>query len=437
MTDRLPPSSKGAAWRNTWQIVRDPKRALEGWGKTLGDPFLIPTLNGRVVITGRADLIREIFGNDPANYDPFATGALVPILGEGSMLTMGGETHRRERKLVMPMFHGDRMRAYGSAMQEVALEKVNQYLDRSPIVPALELMTGISLEVIVRTVFGVEHRDLSESIMRASREVIRKLNPILFFSRRTHVPFLGLSPWDRFRAARQKLRDIFDAIYEQHKKDGSQGEDILSMMTAARYEDGEPITRDHLREELATFLFAGHETSAIAMTWAIYHLHSHPESLRTLQNELRSLPDRTPASLAASPYLKAVVQESLRLHPIVTEVLRKLRVPMQLGEYSIPAGFAVAPATVLAHYNPTTYTDPDAFRPERFLERNYSPFEYMPFGGGHRRCIGAAFAAYEMAIVLGTLLSEHRWELVDAEPVVPKRRNLTMGPSSNVSIRKV
>jgi cytochrome P450 len=436
MNSGLPPSIEGAWW-NTWQIVRDPRRALEGWVKLHGDPFLVHTLNGTVVITGRADLIREIFGNDPANYDPFATAALVPILGEGSMLVMGGETHRRERKLVMPMFHGDRMRAYGSAMQEVAIEKVNQFLERGPAIPTLELMTGISLEVIVRTVFGVDHRNLSDSIMHASREVIRKLNPILFFSRRTHFSLFGVSPWDRFQAARHKLRDVFDAIFEQRQKDGFQGEDIFSMMNAARYEDGEPITRDHLREELMTFLFAGHETSAIAMTWAIYHLHSHPESLRTLRDELHDLPDRSPASLAAAPYLKAVVQESLRLHPIVTEVIRKLRVPLQLGEWNLPAGLAVAPATVLAHYNPTTYPDPDAFLPERFLKRTYSPFEYMPFGGGHRRCIGAAFAAYEMAIVLGTLLSEHRWELVDAGPVVPKRRNLTMGPSSNVSIRKV
>jgi cytochrome P450 len=337
----------------------------------------------------------------------------------------------------MPMFHGDRMRAYGVAMQQIARTKLDEHLARGSVVSTLNLMTSISLEVIVRTVFGVSHRELSESIMDASREVVRKTNPILFFSTKTHFRFLGFSPWDRFQSARLKLRKLFNEIYEQRQKAPSEGEDIFSMMTAARYEDGEPIARDHLREELMTFLFAGHETSAIAMTWAIYHLHTHPETLRTLKQELRNLPDRSPASLAAAPYLKAVVQETLRIHPIVTEVIRKLKSPMSLGEWNLPAGFAVAPATVLAHYNPATYPDPDAFRPERFLERSFSPFEYLPFGGGHRRCIGAAFASYEMAIVLGTILSEHSWKLVDSQEVIPNRRNLTMGPSTQVPIFKM
>jgi cytochrome P450 len=273
--------------------------------------------------------------------------------------------------------------------------------------------------------------------MDAIRKVVRKTNPILFFSTKTHFSFLGLSPWDRFQAARLQLRKLFNELYEQRQQNPTDGEDIFSMMTAARYEDGESITRDHLREELMTFLLAGHETSAIAMTWAIYHLHTNPAVLETLREELRTLPDRSFASLAAAPYLKAVVQETLRIHPIVTEVLRKLRTPMSLGEWTIPAGFAVAPATVLAHYNSAAYPDPDTFQPERFLERSYSPFEYFPFGGGHRRCIGAAFASYEMAIVLGTILGEHAWELVDKVQVTPSRRNLTMGPSTQVPIRKM
>mgnify|MGYP003345064655 FL=1 len=128
---------------------------------------------------------------------------------------------------------------------------------------------------------------------------------------------------------------------------------------------------------------------------------------------------------------------TLRMHPIVTEVIRKLRTPMQLGPWTIPAGYSLAPAAILAHYRPEIYPEPDTFRPERFLERSFSPFEYMPFGGGHRRCIGAAFASYEIAIVLGTILSNHRWQLVETQEVVPKRRNLTMGPSSDVKIRSV
>ena len=145
--------------------------------------------------------------------------------------------------------------------------------------------------------------------------------------------------------------------------------------------------------------------------------------------------DDSPGSLASAPYLKATIQETLRIHPIVTETLRKLKSPLRLADYMLPAGVAVAPATVLAHHNPSTYTEPELFRPERFIDHSYSAFEYMPFGGGHRRCIGAAFASYEMAIVLGTILKRYQLELVDSNLVVPKRRNVTIGPSSGVPIR--
>jgi cytochrome P450 len=226
-----------------------------------------------------------------------------------------------------------------------------------------------------------------------------------------------------------------DQVVEQRRSPDSQHDDILSMLCGATYEDGEPITREHIYSELMTFLFAGHETTALSLTWAIYHLHRNPGTLKSLRLELDALSELSPAQLAAAPYLKAVVQETLRIHPLVTETLRKLKAPLDLDGYILPPGIAVAPATVLAHHNPVTYPDPEVFRPERFIERSYSPFEYMPFGGGHRRCIGAAFASYEMAIVLGTLIQGYEIELVDSHPVVPKRRNVTIGPSTAVPIR--
>ena len=260
---------------------------------------------------------------------------------------------------------------------------------------------------------------------------------MLFFSRKTHFSFLGFSPWDRWTKAKKELFRLLDEVIEKRQQSHFQSDDILSLLCAATYEDGQSITREHIYSELMTFLFAGHETTALSLTWAIYHLHKNRESLSCLKQELDSLSDDSPASLTSAPYLKATIQETLRIHPIVTETLRKLKEPLQLGEYLLPIGMAVAPATVLAHHNPSTYTEPELFRPERFIERTYSPFEYMPFGGGHRRCIGAAFASYEMAIVLGTLLKRFELELIDSEPVVPKRRNVTIGPSTGVPIRVI
>ncbi|MDP1560042.1 MAG: cytochrome P450, partial [Pirellulaceae bacterium] len=187
--------------------------------------------------------------------------------------------------------------------------------------------------------------------------------------------------------------------------------------------------------ELLTFLFAGHETTALSLTWAIYHIFRDVRIVEKLRTELDSLPDEAPAALAEASYLKATIQETLRVNPLITETLRKLREPMELGEYHLTAGMGLALATVLAHYNPTTFPEPDLFRPERFIEQSFSPFQYMPFGGGHRRCIGAAFASYEMAMVLGVFLRRFDFQLLDPRPVVPKRRSVTMGPSSPVPVK--
>lgn len=432
---RLPPGPPGS-WRPTLALIRNPRAALEGWAKTYGDPFLLNALNGPVVVTGREDLIRTIHGQDPNIYAPFATATIEPMIGAGSMLILSGEPHRRERRLMMPMFHGDRMKAYGLSMQQSALEQFDRFRAGGQIV-TLELMTAISLEVIVRTIFGGKDPELTSRLMGASRALVANSHPLLFFSRKTHLSLLGFSPWDRYVKAKTQLFRLLDEVITARQQVGNEGDDILSLLCSATYEDGEKITRDHIYAELLTFLFAGHETTALSLTWAIYHLNSHAHVLSRLREELDGLADDSPASLASAPYLKATVQETLRIHPIVTETLRKLKEPLQLGEYVIPIGTAVAPATVLAHHNPVTYPDPEEFRPERFIERSYSPFEYMPFGGGHRRCIGAAFASYEMAIVLGTLLKRYELELVDSKPVVPKRRNVTIGPSTGVPVRVV
>jgi cytochrome P450 len=430
---RLPAGPAGR-WKPTLKLVRDPRGAMESWVQKYGDPFLLNALNGSVVVTGREDLIRTIHSQDPSLYAPFAMPTIVPLIGSGSMLVLEGEAHRRERRLMMPMFHGDRMKAYGETISQLTDQQIEAVRGQAQI-KTLELMTNISLETIVRTIFGGDQPERVAELIDASRKIVSASSPLLFFSRKTHISCLGLSPWDRWNAAKKHLLGLLDEVVVQRQKSSQHHDDILSLLCGATYEDGEAITRDHIHAELMTILFAGHETTALTLTWGVYHLLKHPEVLAKLRQKLDALPDDSPAQLTAAPYLKATVQETLRLHPILTEVLRKLNAPLQLGEYLVPAGYAVAPATILAHYNPQTYPDPDTFRPERFLERSFSPFQYMPFGGGHRRCIGAAFASYELAIVLGTLCRRYEFKLLDARPVVPKRRSVTMGPSTSVPIQ--
>lgn len=429
----LPPGPKGK-WGPTLRLIRNPREAMESWAKEFGDPFLLTALNGPVVVTGREDLIRVIHGQSPEIYEPFAVATIGPLIGPESIFVLDGDAHRRERRLVTPMFHGDRMKAYGQAMQETAIEQLTARIGDDPISTS-SLMTSISLEIIVRTIFGSDDRQAAVQMMEASHQMVAAAHPLLFFTRRAHFSFLGLSPWDRWKKAKSRLTRLFDQASETRRESAVERSDILSLLSNAKYEDGQPITQRHLQSELLTYLFAGHETTAVSMTWAIHHIHRNPPVLLRLREELDSMSDPSPAELAAAPYLKCVIQETLRIHPIVTETLRKLKEPIDLGDHHIPAGMAVAPATVLAHHNPTTYPDPESFRPARFEDRSYSPFVYMPFGGGHRRCVGAAFATYEMAIVLGTLLKHYDFALLDTKPVVPKRRSVTIGPSSDIPVR--
>lgn len=432
-TTKLPSGPKGK-WRPTLRLIRNPREAMEAWRKEFGDPFLLNALNGPVVVTGREELIRTIYGQSPDMYEPFAIATLIPLLGSGSIFVLSGDDHRRERRLVMPMFHGDRMKAYGHVMQQASVEQLIKNDFHQPVMMA-QLMTAISLEVIVKTIFGGDDSQTALDMIDASHRIVAAANPLLFFSKKTHISFLGLCPIDRWNKAKANLIALFDRAIEARQMTGKSRQDILALLCQAKYEDGQPISRAHIYSELMTFLFAGHETTALSMTWAIYHLHRNQSILARLREELDALPDEQPETIAAAPYLKAVVQETLRIHPIVTETLRKLTMPMELGEFTVPAGMAVAAATVLAHYNAEVYPDPETFRPERFVEKSYSPFEYMPFGGGHRRCVGAAFAGYEMAIVLGTLLKRFEFQLLDTKVVVPKRRSVTMGPSSQIPVR--
>lgn len=431
----LPPGPKGSLFP-TLKFIRSPRKMLEQWRADFGDPFLLHALNGPIVLTGREDLIREIFGSDPDLFDQFAIQTILPVMGSGSLFAMVGGQHRRERKLLMPMFHGDRMRSYGKNMCELAVQLAEAKLAAGRV-ETLPLMTDISFGVIVQNIIGGADPSELEGLVQASRKVIEAIRPILLFTRRSHISFLGLTPWDRFVRAKEDLYQKIDNIIDRRQAGNGTGsgahDDILSLLCQATYEDGQPMTREHIRDELLTFLFAGHETTALSMTWAIYHLHRHPVSLSRLLIELDQCGE-DPVELASAEYLKACVQETLRLHPIVTEVVRKLKQPLQLDKFTIPAGYAVSPVTVLAHYNSEVYVEPEAFKPERFLEKSYSPFCYMPFGGGHRRCVGAAFATYEMAMILGTLLKRFSFQLLETTEVVPVRKNVTMAPSSSVPL---
>ena len=428
------PSSKLVA---TYQLMRDHYAFYDKLYERYEDPALVPTMHGEALITHDPELARQIFAHSsPEDFKPFAVEHMRPILGDGSLLLLDGAAHREERKLMMPAFHGERMRAYGESMRQAARHQLAQVAKGQAFI-AQEITTATSLEVIVRTVFGVAREEDVTRVMAAVDELVQAMHPAVIFFKGLQRDFLGMGPWPRLVKARQALDELlFEQIQQRRADARAAGEDILSMLTQARYEDGQAMSDQALRDELVTLLIAGHETTGVALAWALYHLHRSPELLARLRQELDEASQDDLAALTRRPYLSAVCQETLRLYPIVPDVLRVMREPMQLGAHTVQAGQLVGVAISAIHHDPTLYPAPMRFDPERFLTRKYKPWEYMPFGGGHRRCIGAAFASFELAVVLATWLSEERFELLDGE-VKAKRRNVTLGPSTGVRMRRL
>jgi cytochrome P450 family 110 len=423
---------------NTFRFAAQPLETLRDMRVRYGDPFYTQTLNGRMVVTAEPELIREVFANrDPDLFAVFATHAMEAFFGTRSVLTSFGEPHKQDRKLLTPPFHGERMRAYGSVMVEATRRAFAGTKPGQPFI-AIEHATAISLEAIVRAVFGIEERELLERTQHVLENTLGAAKPMFLFSKATQLAPFGLGPWASYLRASAAADQLLYEQIERTRPNTAGREDILSMMIDSRYDDGSAMTDSHIRDELRTLLIAGHETSSITLSWALYDVHRNGEVKRKLLAELDALgPDPSPDTLAKLPYLTAVVDEALRMHPVVEAVFRVLRKPWQLGGYELPAGMSVAVAIPVVHRREDIYPNPDAFEPERFLTRKPKPYEYLPFGGGNRRCIGAAFAHYEVCVALATILREFELELTEPTEVPIARRSLTLGPKTGIRMRMI
>ena len=433
----LPPGSRRTL-RNTFNSAVRALEFMAEMRERYGDPYSLSALNGQVVVTAEPEHIRTIFATqDTERFDVFAGPALEAFLGRHSLLMLTGQTHRRERKLLNPPFHGDRMRAYGQAIVAATRRSIGALRPGQAFV-AIDRTQAISLEVIVRAVFGVEDLAEIDAHMQATVEAFAAAKPLFFFAKAAQVAPFGLGPWASYQRRSQAAdRLLYDQI-ERVRDQAAEREDILSMMLCARYDDGSSMSDSDIRDELRTLLLAGHETTAITLAWALDAVHRHTEVKERLLAEIEGLgAEPAPEALAKLPYLGAVIDEALRLWPPAEIVARKLREPWHFAGYDLPAGVTVMAAVGTVHYRPDIYPEPHVFRPERFLERKPGPFEYLPFGGGHRRCIGAAFALYEAKLALATMLREWTFELREPGPVPIARRNVTLGPKTGVRMALV
>ncbi|MFT3774914.1 MAG: cytochrome P450 [Minicystis sp.] len=405
----LPPGPPLPASVQTMLYLTKPTEFLDACHRRYGDLFVVDTLLfGREVTVVDPELVKQVFTGDP---DELRAGEanvfLEPLVGPRSVLLLDGPEHLRQRRLMMPPFHGERMMAYARTMREIT----EQIIDTFPAGRPFSLhpyMQRITIEIILRTVFGVEdgaHLDeLREALTRLldrQSSLLASLGTIPMFRRSV----LGLSPWDGFLRDRARADALIYAQIARRRADPTPQADVLSMLLDARDEQGRPMSDAELHDELMTLLAAGHETTASMLCWAFELILGDGRVEARLRNEAR---DAGPENAARLDYTDATIKEALRLHPVIPAVGRKLRSPMTLGGYEIPAGMLVVPSSYLTHRHPSVYPDPTAFKPERFVDRKPDPYAWYPFGGGVRRCLGMAFALYEMKIVIATMLSRVR-----------------------------
>ena len=441
------------AWMQHLRWVGDPIGYMETAAQQYPDIFAAKVIGfgGNLVFVNHPPSIQEILTNDASgttrsgkNRTYAAPGhlnrILSPLLGDSSVIMLDADRHRRRRQLLMPPFHGDRMRAYG---QIICNRTVNAF-DKVPlkqVFSARSVAQEVSLDVIMQTVFGMAEGDRFQQLKQLLASMADLFqsplsSSILFF------PILqkdlgAWSPWGNFVRERQQLdRLIYTEIAERRSQPEGDRIDILSLLMAARDETEQPMTDKELRDELMTLLFAGHETTATAISWALYWVH-HLSAVRSkLLLELATLSDTPdPMEIFRLPYLTAVCNETLRIHPIaMLTFARIVQEPITLLNHCLEPGNAVVGCIYLLHQREDLYPNPKQFKPERFLDRQFTPYEFMPFGGGARRCIGEALAMFEMKLVLATILSRYELSLATTQPEYPRRRGVTLAPANGVKM---
>ncbi len=440
---KLPNICRVPTFLQTFQVMFDQFGVLERYHQKYGDIFYTPASFSfpPFVIFNDPKAIAQVFTADPNLFEVGKQTSLAirVLLGEKSLAALSGVQHQRHRKLLMPPFHGERMKSYGETMIDITKKVISQWQIGKPF-SIRDYTQEISLRVILETIFGLDEGERFDRLRQVLIEWLDIFNSplkssLLFF------PLLqkdlgAWSPWGQFVRQKRIIHEILNTEIDRRRNNpDTLGEDILSLMLAARYEDGKPMSDEEIRDELMTMLFAGHETTANSLTWAFYWLHYLPEVGEKLKLELNSLGDNLDFNtINKLPYLNAVVSETLRLHPVVAFVGRQLKAPFEIMGYTFEAGTSLFPSIYLTHQREDIYPEPKKFKPERFLEKQFSPYEYLPFGGGNRRCLGYAFALFEMKLVLATVLSQVELELLDKRPLKTVRRGITFTPAGGVKM---
>jgi cytochrome P450 len=438
----LPNGPKSPSFVQTLKFIVNPMSFMEACAKRYGDIFTL-RLKNPVVIVSNPQAIQQILTSDTKDFTAPSTGnkPFEPLMGKHSVIMASGAAHRRQRQLLMPPFHGDRMRVYADIISKITDEVMSQQ-EVGKTFCVREAMQAITMRIIMQAVFGLYEGSRAAEVEKLLGLILEAGGSSPLNSAFLIFPFLqrDLGPfsyWGSFLRRRERVNQLLYAeINERREQPDATRSDILSLLMAARDEAGEPMTNEELRDELMTLLVAGHETTATALTWALYWIHKLPPVREKLLEELDSLGENSDTNaIIKLPYLNAVCCETLRIYPVAIFTFpREVKTPVSLCGQELEPGTSVRGSIYLTHQREDLYPEPKRFKPERFLERQFSAYEYLPFGGGARRCIGMAFAQFEMKVVLAKILSNLDLALVDDGDVKPKRRGLVSGPDKSVQM---
>ncbi len=422
------PGPGGPRWLQSAHFLLRPTSFLERNQRKYGDFFtaqLAGLGRGRMIVVSDPATIEEVFKSDPYALQAGRAAAttITPIGGSNSLLVLDAPKHLEDRRLMLPPFHGERMRTYESVMVEETRRSVTDWPHGKPF-ELREKMADITLDVILRAVFGMERSEAYDDLRAALLAMVQNDSAV---SLGLMVPGLrrDIGPWRKWSAFERAIEHgdtlIFAEIARRRESDEESGRvDILSMLMDAEREDGSKMTDQELRDELITLLLAGHETTATGLAWTFELLFRHPEVMEKLRASIWE---------GDEDYLEAVIYESLRLRTVIPFVARVVSEPTTIGGYRLERGDTVVPAVHLVHRRADIYPDPDSFRPERFLNVKPGTYEWIPFGGGMRRCVGASFAIFEMKVLIREIMTYTDLAPASSRPERVRRRAFTLVPN--------
>lgn len=412
-TADLPPGPGTPSWWQLWRFTHEPLALLDEGRSRWGDAF---TLNiggyGRFVMLSDPEAVREVFRGEPESlHSGEANEIFRASLGPSSVLLLDEAPHQRQRRVLVPPLKGERMRAFFEAMRDETLAAAARWPKGTPFA-ALPDMRKITLRVILRTGLGIAAGPELDAFER-------KVETMLASGRQRHavimmkvVPIhrLSKSRWVPFFRQLNDLNDLLFAFIAARRRGEKPPvtENVLDELLAARHEDGDPLNDQEVRDALFTILIAGHDTTALALSWALAEIVPRAEVMARVRDELREVAGGLPPTADQLPkleYLDGAIREALRLRPVVPFVVRLTKRPFTAGGREYPPGVVLCPCAYLVHRRADLFPEPEQFRPERYGERKYGPHEWFPFGGGQRVCLGMPFALYEMKVVLATLFS--------------------------------